>query len=173
MEETVIIVNEADEVLGSEEKIRTHEIGALHRAFSIFVFNSRGQLLLQKRASTKYHSRSLWSNTCCGHPRPNESIEQAAHRRLKEEMGFDCPLKKIFSFIYRAELDTNLIEYEYDHVFVGVFDHHATPNKNEVDDWRWIDILTLEKDIEENSNQYTCWLKLSLKKTIEIFSASL
>src|SRR5437660_813812 len=132
MRENVILVNEKDEMIGIEEKITAHSVGALHRAFSIFVFNSHGELLIQKRASTKYHSKGLWSNTCCGHPRLTESIEEASRRRLREEMGFDCDVKEVFNFIYRTNVDNNLIEHEYDHVLVGRFDGVPKPNRDEV-----------------------------------------
>lgn len=169
MEETVILVNEADEVVGTGEKMRTHVVGALHRAFSIFVFNSSGKLLVQKRSRSKYHSGNLWSNTCCGHPRPGESIKEASHRRLKEEMGFDCELKEIFSFIYRAELDNDLLEHEYDHVLVGTFNDDPKPNSDEVDDWEWVDPLTIKKRIRDNPDKYTYWLRLSLHEVINIY----
>src|SRR5437660_676899 len=117
--ETVVLVNRHDEAIGITDKTNAHLLGKLHRAFSIFIINSAGQLLVQKRAATKYHSRNLWSNTCCGHPRPSESVEQASRRRLIEEMGFESNLKEVFSFLYRANLEDGLIENEYDHVLVG------------------------------------------------------
>lgn len=118
-EEKVVLVNEQDEAVGVEYKTRAHLLGVLHRAFSVFVINATGQLLLQKRALTKYHSRGLWSNTCCGHPRPDESVEKASRRRLREEMGFDSDLSEIFHFVYRADLEDGFIENEYDHVLYG------------------------------------------------------
>ena len=136
-EEQLVLVNENDQAIGVGEKIHTHVIGALHRAFSVFIFNSTGQLLLQKRSSTKYHSRGLWSNTCCGHPRPGESIVEASQRRLSEEMGFDCDVKEVFEFIYQAKLDNGLYEHEFDHVLVGRFNESPTPNPDEVEDWKW------------------------------------
>lgn len=162
MTEQVILVNERDETTGVEEKIKAHLLGALHRAFSIFVFNADGLLLLQKRASTKYHSKGLWSNTCCGHPRPGESIEQASRRRLWEEMGFRCEIKESFAFIYRAEVDNDLIEHEYDHVLVGNFDGNPDPNGDEVDDWKWVDLMTLKLDMRESPENYTYWFRISL-----------
>jgi isopentenyl-diphosphate delta-isomerase len=164
MEENVVLVNLDDEIVGVGEKIETHLRGELHRAFSIFIFNSSGELLLQKRSATKYHSRNLWSNTCCGHPRPEESLEEAAHRRLKEEMGFDCELQETFSFIYKVELDNNFSEYEYDHVFTGRHDGKPVPNPEEVYDWKWVDLTTLQKDLNENPDLYTYWLSISLNK---------
>jgi isopentenyl-diphosphate delta-isomerase len=160
--EQVILVNERDEIIGVEEKIKAHLVGALHRAFSIFVFNSADQLLLQKRSCTKYHSKGLWSNTCCGHPRPGESIEEASHRRLWEEMGFDCEVREIFKFTYRAHLDNDLVEHEYDHVLVGEFDGEPNPSRDEVDDWKWMDLTTLKHDMQENSENYTYWFRISL-----------
>jgi isopentenyl-diphosphate delta-isomerase len=160
--EQVILVNERDELIGVEEKIKAHWLGALHRAFSIFVFNADGLLLLQKRASTKYHSKGLWSNTCCGHPRPGESIEEASHRRLWEEMGFRCETKESFTFIYRAKVDNELIEHEYDHVLVGNFHGNPNPSRDEVDAWKWIDLTTLKVDVQQNPENYTHWFRISL-----------
>jgi farnesyl-diphosphate farnesyltransferase len=162
--EEVVLVNENDEVIGVEEKIKTHLRGALHRAFSIFILNSGGELLLQKRTSTKYHSKDLWSNTCCGHQRLGESTEAASRRRLREEMGFDCELREIFNFVYRAELDGGLFEHEYDHVLFGTFDGNPTPNQDEVADWRWMDLATLRLDIGENPERYTYWFRIVLER---------
>jgi len=161
-EEQIVLVNENDRAIGVGEKIHTHVIGALHRAFSVFIFNSTGQLLLQKRSSSKYHSRGLWSNTCCGHPRPGESIIEASRRRLTEEMGFDCAVKKVFEFIYHAKLDNGLCEHEYDHVLVGNFDESPTPNQEEVADWRWADLTTIKLDMHTHPDQYTYWFRISL-----------
>jgi isopentenyl-diphosphate delta-isomerase len=162
MAEQVILVNERDEIVGIEEKVKAHLLGALHRAFSIFVFNAADQLLLQKRSLTKYHSKGLWSNTCCGHPRLGESIEAASQRRLWEEMAFNCEVTEVFQFIYQARLDNDLIEHEYDHVLVGKFEGNPTPNKNEVDDWKWIDLTTLKLDLQENPENYTYWFGVAL-----------
>ena len=164
MKEELILVNENDEPVGVEEKITAHLNGVLHRAFSLFIFDSSGQLLLQKRTSTKYHSQGLWSNTCCGHPRPGETIEQASRRRLQEEMGFDCAVHKVFEFVYRVQLDDGFSEHEYDHVFVGRFDGPPTPNHDEVDDWKWVDLATLQHDIQTHPEHYTYWLRLSLDR---------
>jgi len=160
--EEVVLVNEKDEVVGTAEKIRTHQFGVLHRAFSIFIFNSEGQLLLQKRTSTKYHSRGLWSNTCCGHPRLNESTQEASRRRLREEMGFDLDVSEVFQFVYQAKLEDGLTEHEYDHVFVGIFDGNPVPDGNEVDDWKWMSLAALNLDLQENPEIYTCWFKIAL-----------
>ena len=169
MEEKVILVNENDEVIGVEEKIRAHLAGTLHRAFSIFIFNSQDELLLQKRTSTKYHSQGLWSNTCCGHPRLGESIEEASRRRLREEMGFDCEVREIFKFIYRAKLDNDLFEHEYDHVLVGRFDGEPVPDRAEADDWKWVGLEELGADVLENPAQYTYWLKACLDNVISLW----
>jgi isopentenyl-diphosphate delta-isomerase len=162
----VILVDKNDKEVGIGEKIKTHQEGKLHRAFSIFVFNSNGELLLQKRAKSKYHCGGMWSNTCCSHPRPGESVEKAVHRRLKEEMGFDCELKEIFSFTYKVKFDDNFFEHEYDHVFIGNFDGKPNPNPEEVGEWKWISIEELKKDIRKNPDSYTYWLKKSIDKVV-------
>ncbi|MER3427539.1 MAG: isopentenyl-diphosphate delta-isomerase [Pyrinomonas sp.] len=159
MREEVILVNEMDEAIGTGEKHETHLHGRMHRAFSIFVFNSRGDLLLQRRAPNKYHSAGLWSNTCCGHPRPHETVEQAAHRRLREEMGFDCELHPVFAFVYRTELDNQMIEHEYDHVLVGSFDGTPAPDNGEVSEWRWVNAQQLVREISRHPERYTYWLR--------------
>lgn len=168
MPEYILLVDENDNVIGKEEKIKTHQEGKLHRAFSIFVFNSEGELLLQKRAKSKYHSGGLWSNTCCSHQRVGEILEKAAHRRLKEEMGFDCELKKIFSFTYKVKLNNDLFEHEHDHVFIGNFDGKPNPNSEEVDEWKWVDLKELKRDIQKNPDNYTYWLKMSINKVISL-----
>lgn len=164
MSEQVILVDEADRVLGSAEKMDAHRSGGLHRAFSVFVFDSEGNVLLQKRAVVKYHSGGLWSNTCCGHPRPGETTVGAARRRLFEEMGFTCELLEVFSFVYRAEVGGDLVEHEYDHVFVGTFDGQPTPNAGEVDEWRWCAMSDLRKDIAARPASYTKWLALVIDR---------
>lgn len=159
--EQVVLVNEHDEAIGVEEKIRAHRLGTLHRAFSVFVFNSSGQLLLQKRAVTKYHSRGLWSNTCCGHPRPSETIEKASRRRLNEEMGFDSELHELFGFVYRTRLEDGLIEHEYDHVLIGHFDGVPEADFTEVAEWKWMDLATLGVDLAAQPESYTYWFRIS------------
>lgn len=161
--ERVILVDERDRELGAAEKLRAHLEGALHRAFSIFVFDRVGRLLLQKRARTKYHSGGLWSNTCCGHPRPGEVTAEAARRRLREEMGLDCELTEAFSFTYRAELDNRLVEHEYDHVFVGRFDGEPRPAAEEVEDWRWVTPSDLARELRANPAAYSFWLRAALE----------
>lgn len=167
MPEQVILVDASDNEIGTEEKIAAHRAGKLHRAFSVFVFNSRGQMLLQKRALGKYHSGGLWTNACCSHPRPGELNVAAARRRLKEEMGFDCPLRKVHSFVYRAPYDNGLTEHEYDHVFVGQFDGIPKPDLAEVEEWKWVDIVWLMHDIEARPEKYTAWFKVCLEKVLE------
>ena len=167
MQEHVILVDRMDRVIGIEEKLKAHREGKLHRAFSIFIFNTLGKLLLQKRSETKYHSGGLWTNTCCSHPRPGESHYCAARRRLNEEMGFDCELTELFSFIYYAELENNLFEHELDRVFVGHYDGQPIPNPDEVDDWKWMDIEELKRDVGENPEHYTYWFKLILSRVLK------
>jgi len=164
MKEEVILVNKNNKRIGVEEKIKAHKKGELHRAFSIFIFNSKKELLIQQRTKTKYHSAGLWSNTVCSHPKPNETYSQATHRRLKEEMGFDCKLKKLFCFIYNTGFQNGLIENEYDCVFVGKFDGSIKPNKKEVQDYDWISLNKLRKKIKKNPNKYSVWLKIILEK---------
>jgi isopentenyl-diphosphate delta-isomerase len=157
MSEYVILVNERDEPLGLMEKIEAHEKGLLHRAFSVFVINSDGELLLQKRASHKYHSGGLWSNTCCSHPREGEVVIDAAHRRMQEEMGYDCHLEKLFTFIYKADFDNDMTEHEFDHVFVGYDNQDPTPNSDEVEDYKWMSLEDVKNDTAEHPDQYTAW----------------
>lgn len=160
--EQLILVDANDRELGVGEKLQVHLEGSLHRAFSVFVFDRERRLLLQKRAGTKYHSGSLWSNTACGHPRPGEATPDAARRRLREEMGFDCELRRAFSFLYRAELNNRLIEHEYDHVFIGEFDGNPAPDASEVEDWRWMSMEQLRDDIRRYPDKYTYWLDVAV-----------
>lgn len=162
--EQLILVDQHDKEIGIEEKIKAHKEGKLHRAFSVFILNSKGQLMLQKRANDKYHSGGLWTNTCCSHPRPGEPVESAAIRRLSEEMGFSCPLKELFSFIYKTGFDNGLMEHEFDHVFVGTYDGQPKINPGEVAEYKWIGIKELLKDMEENPQNYTFWFKEIMKK---------
>lgn len=142
------------------EKMEAHEKALLHRAFSVFVINNKNQLMLQQRALHKYHSGGLWTNTCCSHPRDGESNLEAAHRRLQEEMGFDCPLKKITDFIYKAELDKGLTEHEFDHVFVGNYDQEPILNPEEAAAFKWMDVHEVATDMQKNPNIYTEWFKI-------------
>jgi len=167
MLEEVILVDEKDNEIGTEEKINAHNLNLRHRAFSIFVYNPSGNwIMIQKRAKDIYQSKGLWSNTCCSHPRKGESTEDAAHRRLKEEMGFDCSLKEIFSFVYNVKLDKGIYENEYDHVFLGKYDGKPLPNSKFVEDWKWIKYGILIKDIKNNPDKYTYWLRLCIDKVV-------
>lgn len=163
-EQQVILVNTKNKIIGFEDKMTAHQTGKLHRAFSIFIFNSKGELLIQQRAVEKYHSGSLWSNTVCSHPMPNETYRQAIHRRLKEEMGFDCKLKKLFWIIYRIDLPNTLIEHEYNCVYVGKFDGHPIPNPEEIMNLKWITLKELKRQLKNHPHQFSAWLKIILKK---------
>lgn len=156
----VILVNENDEVLGEMEKMEAHRKGVLHRAISVLVFNSKGEWLLQQRAAHKYHSSLLWSNTACTHPMIGEDTIISAHRRLKEEMGMQSPLKKAFSFQYKAELDGDMIEHELDHVFIGNTENVPKVNPEEVESYRYISTTDLESEITTNPNEFTEWFKI-------------
>jgi len=163
MSEQVIFVDGQDRAVGAGEKMAAHRSGALHRAFSVFVFDAEGRLLLQRRASGKYHSGGLWSNTACGHPRPGETTPGAARRRLREEMNIDCELSEAFAFVYRAELDGGLVEHEYDHVYVGTYngaDPH--PDPSEVEGWRWVTLDELRRGLRDEPHRYTYWLNVAL-----------
>ena len=162
-EEKVILVDKNDNQVGLMPKLEAHEKGILHRAFSVFIFNSKYELLLQKRASSKYHSGGLWTNTCCSHPREGEDILDAANRRLDEEMGITTSLRKVYDFIYKAELDNQLTEHEFDHVFYGVFDNDPILNKDEAEDFKWVDMETLNNDIIKNEDNYTVWFKIAFE----------
>ena len=162
MNELVILVNEKDEPIGSMDKLEVHQKGLLHRAFSVFVFNDAGQLLLQRRANNKYHSAKLWTNTCCSHPYPQENTLDAAKRRLKEEMGIETNLEKKFDFIYRAQLDNNLIEHELDHVFIGQYNDSPILNKNEASEYNWVSISKLKYEIKQYPQKYSEWLKIAI-----------
>jgi isopentenyl-diphosphate delta-isomerase len=158
--ESVVLVVEKDNAIGIMEKMEAHRKGLLHRAFSILLFNAKGEMLLQKRAIHKYHSGGLWTNTCCSHPLPGEAMEEATSRKLKQEMGIDANLEFAFKFIYRTDLDKNLIEHECDYVFIGAFNGTPSINTSEVEDWRFVDLKTLQNDINKNPNAYTVWFKL-------------
>jgi len=161
--ESVILVNDMDVELGVMEKMEAHRTGTLHRAISVFVFNENGDYLLQQRAEEKYHSGGKWSNTCCSHPRPGETMLAAANRRLKEEMGLDCKLAYWFSFKYRAELDHGLVEHEYDHVFMGMSNEIPNPDPSEVSSFKYISRNDLEDDLIINPGDYSEWFKICLK----------
>lgn len=158
----VILVNEKDQPIGEMGKLEVHKKGLLHRAFSTFIFNDNEQLLLQRRAKEKYHSGNLWTNTCCSHPRPGDCTLEAAKRRLKEEMGIETDLEKKFDFIYQAQLDNNLIEYEWDHVYVGHYNQQPFLNNEEASDYRWISINELKDEIKLYPEKFTEWLKIAI-----------
>jgi isopentenyl-diphosphate Delta-isomerase len=160
MKETmVILVDENDNPVGLMEKMEAHRKARLHRAISVFIINSDGEWILQKRAHDKYHSRGLWTNTCCTHPLAGESNIDSANRRLVEEMGISCDLRQLFSFIYKENLDSDLTEYEYDHVFIGISDIEPVINTSEVVEWKKISFDELHQDIIENPENYTFWFK--------------
>ncbi len=165
--EKVILVDKNDKPVGEEEKMEAHEKALLHRAFSIFVFNSENKLLLQQRAYTKYHSPGLWTNTCCSHPRPGENTFAAAHRRLVEEMGFDCPLQEIFSFIYKAGLDQGLTEHEFDHVFFGRYDMPPKINSAEVASWKWVSMDEIAEGMEHDPDDFTIWFRIAFDRVYQ------
>ena len=164
MEEQVILVNEKDEPIGLMGKMEAHEKGLLHRAFSVFIFNSKQEVLLQQRAACKYHSPNLWTNTCCSHPRAGETNQQAGERRLQEEMGLQVPLQEVFSFIYKAPFDNGLTEHEYDHVLIGYSDAQPQINPEEVASWKWLSLEAIKEDILQAPEQYTAWFKIIFEK---------
>lgn len=165
MSEMIILVDEKDNQTGTAGKMEAHQNGGkLHRAFSICVFNSKGEMMLQMRAKSKYHCGGLWTNACCSHPRDGETIEHAIHRRLMEEMGFDCLLKEIFSMIYRAPFENGLTEHEFDHFYFGKFDGEPKPNPEEVGDWKWANVKELLADAKKNPKKYTPWFVIGLGK---------
>lgn len=157
MAHEIILVNERDERTGTAEKMEAHRNGWLHRAFSVFIFNDRGELLLQRRALNKYHSGGLWTNTCCSHPAPGEDTLQAAQRRLKEEMGFEAPLTKIFHFVYHAEFENGLTEHEFDHVYAGEFNGPVNFNKEEVSDYVYLSMSQIRERIDKEQENFTAW----------------
>jgi isopentenyl-diphosphate Delta-isomerase len=160
--EQVILVNEQDVETGTIEKMEAHRKALLHRAFSVFIFNTKGEMLLQQRALGKYHSPGLWTNACCSHPRPGEEVAAAASRRLKEEMGIDATLTKIFDFIYRTEFDNGLTEFEFDHVYTGTHNGQLYPNKQEVNDYCFRSMEAIEQDLERQPAKYSSWFKIAL-----------
>ena len=170
MEEQVILVDQDDQPLGIIAKMEAHSLGLLHRAFSIFIFNSDGELLLQQRALDKYHSGGKWTNTCCSHPKPFEDTEKAAHRRLSEEMGMECELEYGFNFIYKAAFENELTEYEFDHVYFGKSDYLPVVNKNEVASFKYMSLENLALNLNENPDHYTAWLKICFDRIVEFKS---
>ncbi|PIB35658.1 isopentenyl-diphosphate delta-isomerase [Reichenbachiella sp. 5M10] len=169
--EEVVLVDEHDNEIGVAEKLTAHQNGALHRAFSVFLFNSKGELLLQKRAAGKYHSPNLWSNTCCSHPRPNEELVSAAHRRLNEELGLQADLKRVFSFQYKVAFDNGLVEHELDHVLIGRTDVLPILNPDEVSEMKYITPEALQADLALHPEQYTFWFKALLDRVLDVYTA--
>ena len=160
----VILVDENDKHIGTEEKLKAHQSGKLHRAFSVFIFNSKKELLLQKRSLSKYHSPGLWTNTCCSHPRPKMDLKKEASDRLEKEMGIKGDIEEIFSFIYRAEFENGLVEHEYDHVFIGYSDAAPKPLNSEVSEYKWISLSNLKKNITNSPKKYSYWLRACIDK---------
>jgi len=164
MIEYVVLVDQNDKEIGVMEKQQAHEEGLLHRAISIFIFNDKKELLLQRRAAEKYHSPFLWTNTCCSHPRPEEGLMDAANRRLMEEMNLVCDLTHQFTFTYKAVLEKGLTEYEFDHVYFGQSNEYPQPNPAEVVSWKYLGLKEIEEEIKHHPELYTSWFKLMLTK---------
>ena len=164
----LILVDEQDNPVGHETKLRAHEEGGrLHRAFSVFIFNRAGEMLIQRRAPGKYHFGGLWTNACCSHPRRGESTPAAARRRLRDEFGFDADLREVFTFIYRATDPTSgLTEHEFDHVFVGQFDGEPRPNPDEIDRWRWMKPDELLAEVRAEPAKFTPWFGLAVERVL-------
>lgn len=168
MPNNVILVDENDTPIGVEEKLVAHQKGLLHRAFSVFVFNEKGELLIQKRAKAKYHSGGLWTNTVCSHQSPGEETETAAHRRMKEEMGFDCSVREVGSLLYKTDFDNGLTEHEFDHILIGEYNGEIDQvNPEEVEDWKWIAPTELLADMKNNPDTYTYWFKLAIEDVLK------
>ncbi len=162
--EYVVLVNENDTQIGIMEKMAAHMVPRLHRAFSIFIFNSKGELLLQQRSFSKYHSPGLWTNTCCSHPHNGESLEQATARRLQEEMGMTCDMHEVFTFIYKASVGLGLIEHEFDHVWFGQSDDLPVINPGEVASFKYMNLDTIAEDMKTHPESYTEWFKISFEE---------
>ncbi len=164
MEELVTLVNEQDEQVGTMEKLSAHQEGSLHRALSVVVYNEAGEMLIQKRAGSKYHSPSLWSNACCSHPRPNELTSEAVARRLQEEIGLTCETHFSHKFIYKVDFENGLIEHELDHVFVGKTDQLPILNPEEASEYRFVPVPILKNEMVENPESFTFWFHLIMKE---------
>lgn len=161
MSQEVILVNERDEPVGTMEKMEAHRKALLHRAFSVFIFSTKGEMLLQQRARNKYHSGGLWTNACCSHPLPGEDIKSAALRRLQEELGFTTALNKIFDFTYQSSFDNGLTEFEFDHVFIGTYDRDIHPDKDEVLDYCFKSMEEIQSSLESHPSKYTAWFHIA------------
>jgi isopentenyl-diphosphate delta-isomerase len=171
METMVVLVDERDREIGTAEKMRVHSEGMLHRAFSVFVFDDSGRLLIQRRADGKYHSGGLWSNTCCGHSQHGEDVRVTAERRLREEMGFVCPLVHCLGFVYRAALDNGLVEHEFDHVLMGRFQGDPIADPHEVGAWRWETPETIRQELGIDDGAYTAWFPLAFDRLSQFLGA--
>ena len=164
--ETIILVDSNDKEIGTGEKLEVHQKGVLHRAFSVNIINSKGELLLQQRAGKKYHSGGQWTNACCSHPRAGETLDTAIHRRLKEEMGFDTDLKELFTMIYKASFSNGLTEHEFLHVYLGQWDGKVIPHPEEADGMKWVGIHQLKKEMEKNPESFTPWFRIFLPRLL-------
>ncbi|MBE8721138.1 isopentenyl-diphosphate Delta-isomerase [Sphingobacterium pedocola] len=169
---SVVLVDREDAALGEMDKMEAHRLGVLHRAFSIFIFNGNGDMLIHQRAKGKYHGAGLWTNACCSHPQWDEDIAESAKERLVFEMGLSCSLEKAFSFIYNIPVENNLIEHEYDHVFYGYTDVQPDPNPAEIQNYRWISLGQLEQEVDAQPQDFTYWFKMALKRIIADFTAA-
>jgi isopentenyl-diphosphate delta-isomerase len=169
----VVLVDASDREIGLMEKLEAHEKGLLHRAFSVFIYNSEGNMLLQQRADKKYHSGGLWTNACCSHPLPDENVAHAAGRRLLEEMGLTAELEPSFSFIYNARLDNGLVEHEYDHVFVGICNEVPDINPDEVKSFRWMSDEEILREINSSPHNFTAWFHIAFRMLMERKSKAL
>jgi isopentenyl-diphosphate Delta-isomerase len=165
--EQVILVNENDEEVGVMEKMQAHEKALLHRAFSVFIFNTEGQMLLQQRAARKYHSPNLWTNACCSHPRPGEKTLDAAQRRLQEELGFATELQGVFEFTYKAPFDNGLTEHEFDHVYTGTYNGIIKPNTNEVLDYCFKSMEDIQQSLQSHPHKYTVWFAIAFPRILD------
>lgn len=172
MAEEVILVDKHDNELGFMEKLLAHQTASLHRAFSVFLFDSNGKMLLQKRALSKYHSPGLWTNTCCSHPRPGENVTDAANRRLIEEMGIETKVEKAFKFIYKADLDQGLTEHELDYVFIGEYEGIIAPNSLEVSDYYYENVETIQQQMIAKPEHYTVWFKIAFPRVLEWYQVN-
>ncbi len=171
--EQVVLVDELNNELGFMEKMKAHQLGVLHRAFSVFLFDENGNMLLQKRALEKYHSPGLWTNTCCSHPRPGEQTIDAAKRRLIEEMGIVANMSLAFDFIYKADLDQDLTEHELDFVFIGTYNGIISPNSLEVSDYLYISIKELTAKMDDNADQFTVWFKIAFPRVMQWYQLNI
>ena len=169
-DDKIILVNDHDDMVGIMDKLEAHKQGLLHRAFSVFVFNRKGEMLLQQRALSKYHSAGLWTNACCSHPMPGEKTKDAAERRLMEELGFETSIEKVFDFIYKAEFENGLIEHEFDHVFVGEYEGEMDPDPDEVKDYCYKEISGIKSMLQEHPQKFTAWFPIAFPKIEEWWS---